>query len=205
MSRNEHLPRKGIPPAAMVAAGMAIRLVSKEARRWRYRATHDSLTGVLNRDGLDRGLRRMRAAEAILYVDGTNQKAVNDKLGHKRGDEVIVGTAQLLQASIRPNDLLARIGGDEFLVVLSNDARAVDIDTRKPEEVTKPVMDRISMETSDYLLANPDLVELGYNLAVGSQVMEHPTQDVQEVIVAAEAAMMEAKAVQHTASGKYRP
>lgn len=85
----------------------------------------DPLTGVSNRRGLERRGGRMwrdagerQAPVSLLVVDIDHFKKINDTLGHAEGDRVIRETAALLEASLRPYDLVVRLGGEEFLVLL---------------------------------------------------------------------------------------
>ncbi|MFA6032418.1 MAG: diguanylate cyclase [Myxococcota bacterium] len=61
---------------------------------------------------------RSRQGFALLYIDLDNMKPINDRLGHKTGDQALVDTAAILRKSFRESDILARIGGDEFVVLL---------------------------------------------------------------------------------------
>jgi len=97
--------------------------VQDRARReLTYRATHDMLTGLLNREGLARRYHEVLGEHAInravLYIDLDGFKEVNDRLGHRAGDEVLTHVARQLTGRIRPTDTAARLGGDEFIVVL---------------------------------------------------------------------------------------
>jgi diguanylate cyclase (GGDEF)-like protein len=86
-------------------------------------ATHDSLTGLLNRQAARSALRRelSRAVReggsiALMYVDLDNLKGINDTYGHSLGDDAIRLTGQALRSAARASDIVARVGGDEYLV-----------------------------------------------------------------------------------------
>jgi diguanylate cyclase (GGDEF)-like protein/PAS domain S-box-containing protein len=88
-------------------------------------ANHDALTALLNRRGFQQALEdhvrhagRYGADGALLMLDLDHFKYVNDTLGHKVGDELIVKAAGLLSERLRESDLVARIGGDEFAILL---------------------------------------------------------------------------------------
>ncbi|MBZ9712660.1 GGDEF domain-containing protein [Deinococcus multiflagellatus] len=91
--------------------------------RARTLATHDPLTGLPNRalflEGLDQALGRAGPEPlALLFLDLDGFKAVNDTLGHAAGDELLREVARRLRAGVRESDLLARLSGDEFVVML---------------------------------------------------------------------------------------
>ncbi|MBS0643407.1 MAG: GGDEF domain-containing protein [Acetobacteraceae bacterium] len=104
------------------------RLLEKQLRRL---ATTDALTGVLNRAGfMARAQRRLamnqaaRACLTVLMVDVDHFKQINDRWGHEAGDQALKGLADRLRAVVRRRDLLGRLGGEEFAVVLSDTAAA---------------------------------------------------------------------------------
>lgn len=90
-----------------------------------YQAMHDALTGLYNRHYFEMTLRHMAATSergnsthALLYIDLDHFKVVNDTLGHHHGDVVLRQIAQLLEDRLRESDVLCRIGGDEYAVLL---------------------------------------------------------------------------------------
>jgi diguanylate cyclase (GGDEF)-like protein len=102
-------------------------------RELEHQATHDPLTGLPNRTAL---LAHLHAAHArvrvgtspglcLLFCDLNGFKAVNDTLGHAAGDELLVAVARRLTASVRSTDVVARFGGDEFVVLCEGAAPAV--------------------------------------------------------------------------------
>jgi len=91
-----------------------------------YNSLHDSLTGLPNRRYLDTILKQNAAAGfdetgsiALLHIDLDRFKQINDTLGHAAGDAMLIHVAHLLRASCRQDDFVARIGGDEFVIVCS--------------------------------------------------------------------------------------
>jgi diguanylate cyclase (GGDEF)-like protein/PAS domain S-box-containing protein len=96
-------------------------------------ALHDPLTGVGNRllfmDRLGHALARAdrhSSPVAILFFDLDHFKVVNDTLGHRAGDEVLITTAKRIQAVLRPSDTVARLGGDEFAILCEDMAAEHD-------------------------------------------------------------------------------
>ncbi|MGR5254192.1 diguanylate cyclase domain-containing protein [Vibrio astriarenae] len=96
---------------------------TKEMERLSYLAHHDVLTGLANRASLYTALEELQAASefkpyALLYADLDGFKEVNDQFGHDAGDEVLKVVAKRLQSQVRSEDLVVRLAGDEFIIVL---------------------------------------------------------------------------------------
>ncbi|HEY8741874.1 MAG TPA: GGDEF domain-containing protein, partial [Chloroflexota bacterium] len=92
-------------------------------KRLEHQAAHDPLTNLPNRALLRDRLAHALAGQAadcvaLLYLDLDNFKVVNDSLGHGAGDQLLMAVARRLQAVVRPHDLVAHLGGDEFLILL---------------------------------------------------------------------------------------
>lgn len=92
-----------------------------------FNSSHDPLTGLLNRRMFDyefdqelKQVKRNNTLGALLYFDLDLFKSVNDSLGHKAGDQLLIEVARRLKGSVRESDSVARIGGDEFVVILRN-------------------------------------------------------------------------------------
>ena len=102
----------------------AMQLVKERTDQLQHQALHDSLTGLPNRalilDRIDRMLarsRRERTEVAALFLDLDNFKDINDTLGHRAGDELLVSVGIRLNSAVRANDTVGRLGGDEFVVL----------------------------------------------------------------------------------------
>ena len=114
-----------------IAFGYMFLSAAKLRVELRWRAQVDELTGLLNRWALKRvamreiqRCRRTRGALAVVMMDLDGLKAVNDEMGHACGDVVLQTVAGVLQETVRGHDLVARMGGDEFCVLLPDTALA---------------------------------------------------------------------------------
>jgi diguanylate cyclase (GGDEF)-like protein/PAS domain S-box-containing protein len=108
-----------------IGVGHEVTELRRAERELEHRANHDSLTGLVNRHHLQTELQAAieDAADeggglALLYIDLDDFKRVNDRGGHAVGDRVLRELAGRMQRAIRRNDLVARVGGDEFVVLL---------------------------------------------------------------------------------------
>lgn len=120
--------------------------ITKERSQYAHEARHDPLTGLANRkqffaranEALSRSLSRQHKA-AVIFIDLDDFKLINDSFGHEVGDEVLTVVARRLQSNIRSVDTVARIGGDEFAVVLYslNDTKTAEHIVEKLQRVLK--------------------------------------------------------------------
>jgi diguanylate cyclase len=129
-----------------------IRLVGHE-RTLKWQATTDSLTGLLNRRSFEArvmtSLEAFPSSGAMLIVDVDHFKAVNDQHGHEAGDLALRRVARILNESVRQNDVVGRIGGEEFAVFLQGVSlhQARDVASRIRQLVEEPA-DHIPLTVS---------------------------------------------------------
>ena len=161
-----------------------------------FLAYHDRLTGLPNRALLEEQLtrditraRRSGAPVALLYFDLDNFKLVNDSFGHTAGDEVLRETALRVSELTRTGDVLARQGGDEFLLLL--DCGTADAEATDPRAVAQVAGDRIAAA-----LERPFEVsgaEFHVGASIGVALFPEHADDPESLFQAADAAMYQAK------------
>ena len=152
-------------------------------------STKDPLTGLYNRNDLKSQVQRIIASAkrhnnhfAIIFLDLDNFKNINDSVGHHFGDIILTKVATVLRTAIRENDVPARIGGDEFLIVLpeiENERSVIEVVQRIKEQLSKPII----MENERY------------NVTVSMGVALYPKdgEDFNTLLKNADIAMYEAK------------
>jgi diguanylate cyclase (GGDEF)-like protein len=155
----------------------------------RFQASNDHLTGLPNRrlfaDRLSQGVaaaHREKHALALLFIDLDGFKLVNDTLGHRVGDLLLVQVAERLRSRIRESDTLARLGGDEFTVILRNLAHSDAATT-----VSKTILDT---------LAQPFFIEhhqLTISASIGISLYPDHATDGNQLMLQADTAMYTAK------------
>ncbi len=161
-----------------------------------YRATRDSLTGLLNRASLAErlatsfapGADQRMLQEGVLFIDVDDFKEVNDSLGHEGGDALLIQLAARLNDCVRPEDFVARLGGDEFaIVVVAADASAA------ASTVAERILGTLHLP---FMLNNSNVV---VSVSIGAAVRLPETADAAELLRNADFAMYMAKG-----SGKNR-
>jgi diguanylate cyclase (GGDEF)-like protein/PAS domain S-box-containing protein len=155
----------------------------RAAEQLRYAARHDELTGLPNRSYLMHILHdRLATAEvgdvAVLFVDLDHFKAINDSLGHEVGDQMLQAVATRLRSALRDHDVLARFGGDEFIVVIRGEP--VDVAERLRKAIHPPVV------IGDH--------ELFITASIGYSTNHQPGMSPNDLMRDADAAMYRAKA-----------
>jgi diguanylate cyclase (GGDEF)-like protein/PAS domain S-box-containing protein len=170
-------------------------------REMAHRALHDHLTGLPNRLSLAQGLADSIASAdldasgtAVIFVDLDGFKFVNDTLGHESGDILLQQVAQRLSTCVRRADLLARMGGDEFMVVVNG---VTD------DQVAQSVADRLTAALRDpFFIAHHELV---VTASIGISIYPRDGTDVSALRRNADAAMYEAKQAGKDRIRFYRP
>jgi len=178
-------------PYAVVTAFSDVTEARRAQEQIAFLAYHDSLTKLPNRALLDEHLtlalaraRRSGQAVALLYVDLDDFKAVNDSLGHGAGDELLRRIAVRLRGVVRTSDLLARQGGDEFLILLTD----LDGDARLGAEAVAKQVEAALLEP--FSIADAEF-EIGSS--IGISIFPSDASDADTLLRHADAAMYEVK------------
>lgn len=159
-----------------------------------YMAHHDALTGLPNRVQLvERLEHELRRAErhgyfgAVLFIDLDQFKTINDSLGHPVGDKVLQEVATRLVKTVREEDLVARLSGDEFVVVLTVLDQDIEIAALRAGEISEKIRSVISLP----ILC--DDMELRVTCSVGVVVYPEKNNTVHELLRYADTAMYQVK------------
>jgi diguanylate cyclase (GGDEF)-like protein len=164
-------------------------VVLERTRQIQHQSMHDKLTGLANRALLKETLLSTLACRtphdkgpAILFIDLDNFKAINDTMGHAAGDELLRTVARRIQNSVKRQDLVSRVGGDEFIVLLASaasEAEAVGV----AERILLGIKEPFRLQLGEAVVGG----SIGAALAYGGE----PGAD--ELIRRADAAMYKAK------------
>jgi diguanylate cyclase (GGDEF)-like protein/PAS domain S-box-containing protein len=170
-----------------------------------WQANHDPLTGLANRFALERQLREAIATAkarnrglAIGLLDLDDFKPVNDQFGHQAGDQLLKDFARRLQERMRPSDLLARLAGDELVVVIN------DLDLEALGEMLERTLERLHqvVETPFTIGAGE---QMRINMSMGVALYPGDGDDADGLLRQADAAMYAAKANKYQRETWWRP
>jgi diguanylate cyclase (GGDEF)-like protein/PAS domain S-box-containing protein len=159
------------------------------AREMSYQATHDALTGLVNRTELERRLqaaldsaRGEGVGHVVAYLDLDRFKIVNDSCGHIAGDNLLREIAALLKEKVRDSDTVARVGGDEFAMLLAG----------CPLDKARQIADDVCRSVEDYHFAWHDRVfDIGVSIGLIEVAQESGTAE--SVLSSADSACYVAK------------
>ncbi|MCJ7806480.1 MAG: diguanylate cyclase [Clostridia bacterium] len=164
----------------VVAIVRDITEIKRNEAKLQFLSMHDSLTGLHNRAYFDNEMNRLEGAReypiTIISADLDWLKMVNDKLGHQVGDNLLKACAQILQDSLRSSDISARIGGDEFAVIMPR------TDKMSAEEI----IIRINHNIALYNQLNQDML---LSISLGLSVSENKNQLLTETFKKADTDM----------------
>ncbi len=178
-----------IPSFQGVIININIRKVTEE--RLLYTAFHDTLTGLYNRSFLYKELEgliaqgNINSAEfyALLHLDVDRFKVINDSLGHRFGDRLLISIADRLQTCLSPDAVLGRLGGDEFAILLKSD---------QPEQVATRIAERILAEMRVPITLDERIVYA--TVSIGIVINSNEYSDPSDLMRDVDIAMYRAKA-----------
>ncbi|HEY3142708.1 MAG TPA: diguanylate cyclase [Acidimicrobiales bacterium] len=175
----------------MHKAGQLLRLTlqwDRSHRRLEFAASHDALTGLHNRQAFQERLEAVtkngEGQAAVLFLDLDRFKPVNDGLGHQAGDRVLAVVSERLVSALRPGDLVARMGGDEFAVLCERLGRS---------DVVEKVADRL-LEVIRQPIRTPAGRQVIIDASIGVADVRPGTEAADAVLDRADEAMRRAKA-----------
>ena len=159
-------------PAYIVGSSQEVTIRKKYELKLQYLSLHDPLTGLYNRAFFEEEMKRLEASRdypiSIIVADLDGLKTVNDSLGHAKGDQLLKSCAEILSRSLRSSDILARVGGDEFTVLLPNTDLAISRD----------IVERIRTNIAAYNQQKPELpLSISIGVATGEEI-NSPLQEV---------------------------
>ncbi|MFD3746904.1 diguanylate cyclase domain-containing protein [Nocardia sp. NPDC058633] len=166
-------------------------------RQLEYQATHDALTGLANRSLILSQLSSALAYEGgslvttVLFIDLDGFKAINDTLGHAIGDTVLQIVAQRLQQALRSEDLVGRLGGDEFLVLLAGHPQRADLPA---------LVERLRATMSEPIIASGHRLEVSASVGI-TELGPHEHRTPEAVLHDADVAMYRDKPSAHRELG----
>jgi diguanylate cyclase len=163
--------------------------LEKKKDQYHFIAHHDTLTGLTNREYLNKNLsfiaKNLETNESIyiLYVDLDKMKKINDTYGHDIGDEVLSTFSKRLKKSFKKADIITRLGGDEFIVVLK---------TKSTQTIIKKVTQR-AIDLNLKPIQFGESVSIKLTLSIGVACFPFDGQTIKETLKMADMALYQAK------------
>lgn len=178
---------------SFVSNQVAMAIERKQAEETLYYiGLHDTLTGLYNRNYFEKQLiyfdEECSLPVSIFMCDINGLKLVNDTFGHAVGDQLLIATAELLRSVIRQGDIIARIGGDEFAIILP----------RADESIINSLVKKIRNLIDKQ---KPESFGVPLNLSLGYAIKKHNTDSLQNILKKADNAMCREK-LHHSQSGR---
>jgi diguanylate cyclase (GGDEF)-like protein/PAS domain S-box-containing protein len=178
-------------PPSYVAVCTDISHIKQSQQQLAHLAHHDPLTGLPNRvlfqerlrHALDQAARRQRRV-AVIFVDLDQFKHVNDSLGHSAGDRLLIEVSELLRSRLRQDDTVARIGGDEFTILIE------DVDDKT--QLTPVIEKLLAAFEHEFSLGGPPI---RITPSLGVSISPDDGDDAETLMRNADAAMYRAKAL----------
>lgn len=151
-------------------------------KRIKYLGEHDSLTGLFNRVYFENALKEINSEKnlpiSIIFSDVNGLKMTNDIFGHAAGDALITKCAEILKETCRDSDIVARVGGDEFIILLPN----------TPANIAEQIIERASNE-----LSKVKIEAINCSMSMGYETKTEMGQDVEKIMAKAENKMYSEK------------
>jgi diguanylate cyclase (GGDEF)-like protein/PAS domain S-box-containing protein len=184
------------------------RIEAEAMGKLEHAALHDSLTGLSNRasflEHLELGLKRAArtgTGVGVLFIDLDNFKLVNDSFGHSAGDELLKAVGSRLQSAVRGMDVVARQGGDEFLILLT------DLETQGDRTIAAPRAAEVVASKVRTNLREPFLVEgieIFVSASIGISLSPADGDDAETLLKHADVAMYSVKDSGRDGYARYR-
>lgn len=176
----------------------SIKKLNKSKMELAHSATHDSLTGLYNRRGMGKmltyilgSLKRNDTYAAIIYIDLDNFKPLNDLYGHSIGDKLLIEVSNRFTTSVRALDIVSRVGGDEFVIILTDLEGDEIVSMKSAIAVAEKIRHRIN---KPYHFLNESGLEIVHTLSASMGIVTfNYAANMDTIILSADKAMYEAK------------